>query len=185
MKHLIYLAAVVSVSVGACAQGTVNFNNSKAALGGPGAPVTCAETGARLGSNYLAQLWAGPDANSLAPIGATLAFRDGVGAGFLNTTGQDTVRVIPTVTPGGVATVQIWVWDGSKGATYLDSMHNGGATGKSHIFTVTTGGNGEPVALPANLIMLTPFSVSGCVSEPTTLALGALGLGALLWCRRA
>jgi len=183
MKHLIYLAAAVSVSVGACAQGTVNFNNSKSTVGGNGAQVTRCLDGLGVSSQFVAQLWAGPDASSLAPVGAVLAFRDGAGRGFLNTTGQDTVRVIPTVAPGAVATIRIYVWDRTKGVTYMDSVRNGGEGGLSNIFSVRTGGDDEPASLPANLVGLQPFCL--IVPEPSTLALGALGLGALLWRRRS
>jgi len=185
MKHLIYLTAVISVSVGVCAQGTVNFNNSKGAIGGNGAKVTYWDPGVGLDSSFVAQLWAGPDGSSLAPVGAVLAFRDGAGRGFLNTTGQDTVRVISTVVPGGIATIQIRVWEAAKGSTFQEALFNASVMGMSAIFTVKTGGDGEPASLPANLVGLQPFSVVPNIPEPSTVALGALGLGALLWRRRA
>ncbi len=182
MKHLMSAAAVVSVSVGACAQGTVNFNNSKSTVGGNGAKVTYYGSTLGVNSQFVAQLWAGPDASSLAPIGATLAFRDGAGVGFLNTTGQDTERVIVSVPKGGMATIRIYVWEGAKGIQFQTAVSNGSMVGLSNIFTVKTGGDGDPATLPANLVGLQPFSL--IVPEPSTLALGALGLGALLWRRR-
>lgn len=184
MKSLLLATAVVVVSVGAYAQGTVNFNNSKSTVGGNGAPVTFFDTGLGANSTIVAQLWAGPDAASLAPVGATLAFRDGAGVGFLNTTGQDTVRTITSVAKGAVATYQVVAWEIAKGATYDAAMAAGGYVGKSGVFTIKTGGDGEPAALPANLTTLTGFTVAN-IPEPSTIALGALGLGALLWRRRS
>ncbi len=186
MKSLLLATAVVVVSVGAYAQGTVNFNNSKSTVGGNGAPVTFADTTLGVNSSIVAQLWAGPDAASLAPVGATLAFRDGAGVGFLNTTGQDTVRTINSVAKGAVATYQVVAWEIAKGATYDAAVAAGGYAGKSGVFTIKTGGDGEPAALPANLTTLTGFTVAQTIiPEPSTIALGALGLGALLWRRRS
>jgi len=184
MKSLLLATAVVVASVGVYAQGTVNFNNSKSTVGGNGAPVTFADTGLGADSTIVAQLWAGPDAASLAPVGATLAFRNGAGAGFLNTTGQDTVRTIASVAKGAVATYQVVAWEIAKGATYDAAFAAGGYVGKSGVFTIKTGGDGEPAALPANLTTLTGFTVAN-IPEPSTIALGALGLGALLWRRRS
>lgn len=184
MKKLLLVAACTVASLAALAQGTVNFNNSPATVGGSGAPIFDADGTTRLaGTGFLAILYAGPAANALAPIGATLSFRTGAGAGFFNTTGQDTSRAIPTVALGAVATIQVRAWDNSSGlyATWDAASAAGAKVGQSAIFTVKTGGDGSPPALPANLVGLTSFNL---VPEPATYALLALGAGALLLRRR-
>ena len=112
-------------SVAAFAQGTVNFNNSPGAIGGNGAPFYDVDGTTRLeGTAFYGQLWAGPDINSLTPWGEPLTFRTGAGAGFFNTTGKDTSRIIGTVAPGTVATVQVRVWESLAG--YYDVAIQGG-----------------------------------------------------------
>jgi hypothetical protein len=183
MKKLTVIAMSALLSLSAWAQGTVNFNNSNAAIGAGGAPVFDVDgTTALAGTGFVAQLYAGPDANSLAPIGATLTFRTGAGAGFLNTTGQDTARIIPTVAPGAQAVIQVRAWDASY-ASYEAAAAAGGKAGASANLTVTTGGAGQPPSLPANLVGLQSFSLS-VVPEPGTLALVALGACALFLRRR-
>lgn len=184
MKKLLLVAACTVASLAALAQGTVNFNNSPSAIGGAGAPISDIDGVTKLaGTTFMAVLYAGPSAGALAPIGATLTFRTGAGAGFFNTTGQDTSRIIGTVAPGAVATIQVRAWENTSGAiTSWDLATAAGVkTGQSAIFTVTTGGVGSPPSLPANLVGLTSFSL---VPEPATYALLALGAGALLLRRR-
>ena len=77
MKLTPILAACLLGTLPVLAQGTVNFNNSPSAVGGGGAPLSLYLTngtdGVRLSGNaYLAQLYAGPDANSLAPVGVAM-----------------------------------------------------------------------------------------------------------------
>jgi hypothetical protein len=182
MKRLLAGIACLALCVGAFAQGTVNFNNSPAAVGGTGAPIFDVDNTTRLaGTAYWAQLFAGPDAGSLAPIGAALNFRTGAGAGFFNTTGVDTSRAIGTVAPGAVATIEVRAWEAAGGTSYDAAKAGGFKTGASTAFTVTTGGAGSPPSLPANLVGLTSFSL---VPEPSTYALLALGAAALFLRRR-
>jgi len=182
MKRLLAGIACLALCVGAFAQGTVNFNNSPAAVGGTGAPVFDVDGTTRLaGTAYLAQLFAGVDANSLQPYGAALTFRTGAGAGFFNTTGVDTSRAITTVAPGAVATIEVRAWEAAGGTTYDSAVAGGFKAGISSAITVTTGGAGSPPSLPANLVGLTSFSL---IPEPSTYALLALGAAALFLRRR-
>jgi hypothetical protein len=184
MKRILAGVACLALCVGAIAQGTVNFNNSPATVGGTGAPIFDVDGVTRLeGTGYLAQLFAGPDANSLSAWGDALSFRTGTGAGFFNTTGVNTSRTILTVAPGAVATIEVRAWE-TAGGTYTsyDAAFAGGAAhGRSDIFTVATGGGGTPPAPAANLVGLTSFSL---VPEPSTYALLALGAAALFLRRR-
>lgn len=170
-------------TLSALAQGTVNFNNAPSAVGGTGARIFDVDgTTALAGTAFLAQLYAGPTADSLAPIGATLTFRTGAGAGFVDTA-AGTARTIGSVAAGAVATIQVKAWEAASGATYEAALAAGGKTGFSNVITVTTGGAGEPPSLPANLTGLTSFQLT-IIPEPSTIALGLLGVGALLLRRR-
>lgn len=169
-------------TLSALAQGTVNFNNSPSAVGGAGARVFDIDgTTPAAGAAFLAQLYAGPTADSLQPIGAALPFRTGAGAGFVDTA-SGTTRSIASVGLGAVATIQVRAWAVADGATYEAALAANGKRGVSNIITVTTGGAGEPPALPANLTGLTSFTL--IIPEPSTIALGLLGVGALLLRRR-
>lgn len=168
MKKLVLLAAAVIVSAGAYAQGTINFINKAT---GVDAPVFIGDTASGVkaaGSGFNAQLFAGPDANSLVAVGAVANFLTGAGAGYFN----GGARTIPTVAPGATAFLQIV---GTDVAT--------GLQGRSAVFQVVTGGAGSPPSLPANMVGATSFAIP-TVPEPTTLALGALSLGALMLRRR-
>lgn len=182
MKTLLAGIACLALCAGAFAQGTVNFNNSPAAVGGTGAPIFDSDNTTRLaGTAYWAQLFAGPNASSLDAVGAALNFRTGTGAGFFNTTGVDTSRAIGTVAPGAVATVEVRAWEAAGGTTYSSALAGGFRVGTSTPITVTTGGAGSPPSLPANLVGLTSFNL---IPEPSTYALLALGAAALFLRRR-
>lgn len=180
LTPLIFLAG----SMGLLAQGTVNFNNSPGAIGGTGAPVmACYEDSIILleGTAWLTQLYAGPEINSLQPWGDPLSFRTGSGAGFFDTRGVNTVRVIDTVVPGAVATIEVRVWQSVGGTTYEQAFAGGFITGRSPALIVTTGGAGAPPALPANLVGLTfPLPLS-CIPEPSTNVLLLLGTIGVWW----
>jgi hypothetical protein len=105
-----------------------------------------------VGGAYLAQLYGGPDDISLAPVGGASAFiSPGRFSGGL--------RTITTVPPGGLASVQVRVWESAYGPTYEQSLLNGGKTGTSSILRITTGGGGTPPQVPAFLVGLTSFSL--------------------------
>jgi hypothetical protein len=188
MKRLLAGIACVALCVGAFAQGTVTFNNSATALGVPGgAPVFDTDGTTRLsGAGFVAELWAGPDANSLQPWGAQAPFRSGTGAGFWNP-GTDATRIIGNVTPGAAATVVIRAWETAGGtiASWTAAVAGGVKRGESAAIVVpVTGGvvvGGNPPTFPAALTGLTSFSL---VPEPATYALLALGAAALFIRRR-
>lgn len=185
MKKLLAGIACVALCVGAFAQGTVNFNNSPATVGGTGAPVFDIDGTTRLaGDGYFAQLYAGPDASSLLPWGDPLSFRTGAGAGFFNTTGVNTSRTIGNVAAGAAASIQVRAWANAGGThtSYDAAFAAGAATGQSPILELaSTGGGGIPPAPAVNLVGLQSFSL---VPEPSTYALLALGAAALFLRRR-
>ncbi len=185
-------AVAVAVSVEAMAQGTVLFGNSGALLGTvqPIYLSYCGPWGScdvKLeGTAYLAQLWAGPTPESLAPIGAALPFRTGAGAGII--VNQSNERVIESVAPGAMAWVQIRAWAAAAGATWEEAVSVsctgvGLDSGRSSVWMVRTGG-GSPDQLPQPLYGFMSFSIHQPCPEPSTVALGLLGLATLGWARR-
>jgi hypothetical protein len=95
---------------------------------------------------------------------------------------------IPGATPGGTAAVQVRAWDNVGGTvTSWAAVLSGPPTvsrGVSAPFTAgPLGDPNDATKLPANLVNLTSFSIAP-VPEPGVIALGVLGLGALLLRRR-
>jgi len=184
MKKLIYIAALLTASLGAYAQGTIAFNNR--VIGTVDAPVFDVGGTVRLGGTaFFAQLYAGAAGtaeDALVAIGAPVTFRTGGAAGYVNPVSEITV---PGVAVGATARVQMRAWDATFG-TYGAAVSGQGKNGKSNLFDVSgLGGQGPsgPPATPPNLAGLTSFSLIQ-VPEPSTIALGALGVAALLFRRR-
>ncbi|MBI5384903.1 MAG: immunoglobulin domain-containing protein [Verrucomicrobia bacterium] len=132
--------------------GAVNFANI---FGPVRAPVYDVDGTTKLeGAAYLAQLYAGTNAETLAPVGAAVPFRTGSGAGLF--TGG--IRFIAAVPPGGMATVQVRAWESVAGPTFEQARAANGKAGVSDTFTVRTGGGIPPVP-PAWLLGLSSFSL--------------------------
>jgi len=186
MKKILLTFAGVLLAVGVQAQGTVNFANNAASA------ISNITTLARVpaGSSFLAQLYYGPagavsDAAfiSVTNAPATFTLAGQVLAGARNT----------TLAGGAVGSFQIRSWQASLGSTWeaaypvWQSMVQPTAVlGKSDIIQVTTGDPGAiPPGTPASLIAagLKGFYLQP-VPEPSVIALGALGLAAVLWRRR-
>jgi len=177
MKKLIYVAAFLAASMAAYAQGTITFNNR--VTGTVDAPVFDVGGTVKLdGANgYFAQVYAGPDAGSLAAVGSPVAFRVGSAAGYIS--GGDVS--IASVAGGAKAQVQLRAWGGGF-ASYEAAVAGGAKFGSSSIFeSLPLGGAGAPPSTPPAMVGLTSFSL---VPEPSTIALGALGMAALLIRRR-
>jgi hypothetical protein len=150
------------------AQGTVNFHNLPPV---PDAPVFDIDGTTRLnGPRYQAFLVAGPTADSLAPVGPSVPFLTGEGAGYF----AGGTRTIPTVIPGQTAFLEVRYWDTATGATWEEAAYWGG----SPVFVVVTGGAGEPPSLPSTLVGLQSFNL---IPEPSTLLLGSIALAPFLW----
>jgi hypothetical protein len=109
------------------------------------------------GSNYLAQLYAGPSLDLLRPAAQPTPFQTGTRAGYF---------VPQTVTLGNVqagsnAVVQVCVWDATYGTSYEQARTTGGRFGRSAILQVIAGGvttNGVPFP-PPTLQGLQSFSL--------------------------
>ena len=151
-----YVGVVVSravvVNVTEYAGGTVNFANL---FGTVPAYVYDVDGTTKLdGSAYLAQLYAGTNETTLLPVGGAVPFMSGNWAGlFLGGT-----RHIPSVPPGGIATVQVRAWEAAGGPTFEECVSIGGKAGVSTVFSVHTGG-GVPPMPPTWLLGLQSFSL--------------------------
>ena len=86
--------------------------------------------------------------------------------------------IVPTVAPGQQATVVMRIWEGAVGSSYDMAL----LKCQSNPITLTLGGvpaTGAPIP-DAVLVGLQIF----CMPEPSTMALGLLGVAALLYRRR-
>jgi hypothetical protein len=122
------------------------------------------------GMDFVAELWAGPDLDSLAPVSWMVPFGTGMAAGYWSA-GSSAVVYVPSVAPGATAFVQVRVWEVALGATYEEARASGGRIGKSIVMALVTGGAGTPPSLPANLVGLTPFRLGD--DPPAPLNAGA------------
>ena len=100
----------------------------------------------------MAQLYAGPDLASLRPVGQPTPFQSSYNAGYF----VPQTLTLGNVAPGSNAVVQVRAWDTSLGSSFEAARAMGGRFGKSAIFQVVAGGNGNP---PANLQGLQSFSL--------------------------
>jgi MYXO-CTERM domain-containing protein len=176
MKKALVAIAALLISVSAYAQGQINFNTHV----GTGASAT---VDARVfnpdGSAAIAgygQLFIVNGAGSTAtytPLvdlnGGATAFRtSAAGAGYFNGGG------VTAPSAGGTYNIVLRAWQGAAGSTYDSATVKGQSAVLSVVLT-------EAPAIPNDLVGLTGFTMT---PEPTTMALGALGLGALLLYRR-
>lgn len=171
-------------------RGTVNFDNY-VLIAGIDAPVFESDGVTRAqGESLRAQLWGGPDADHLLPAGEPAWFRTGAGAGYWAS--ANSLRTLPNVLAGAVATVQVRVWDAAVAADFETAVAAGAKYGVSAALTVKTGGDGAPPSLPADLVGLQSFALAPAltitnqpagglffVGEPVALEVGASASGAL------
>ncbi|MBU6399353.1 MAG: PEP-CTERM sorting domain-containing protein [Verrucomicrobia bacterium] len=162
---------------GAYAQGLVAFGNSN--------PINDADGVTGLSAPFQAELYAGTSASSLTPI--TSSITPFIGGGFFFNANTVTV---PGIAGGANAFLAIAVWNPADGSTFEAASLKAGAHVGSDLanpFQLALGGAGTPPSAPAVI----PSSVAGfnlsivqAVPEPTTIALGLLGAGALFLRRR-
>lgn len=210
MKKTGIILAALTLTVSAFGQGQVNFNNRITGVGAfvapiygvnPAAPTvriagnstanggTANYTGVPLlqGSGFSAALWEGPADSAtgldFTQISAITGFRTATTLGGI----IQTPAVVNTATASGSrAAFQVRAWDNKGGtiANWADALAAGQrgetATGFSDTFSMTVGGGSSPAP---NITGLRSFNLT-IVPEPSLIALGALGFGALLLRRR-
>jgi MYXO-CTERM domain-containing protein len=185
MKKLLLLAGLLVAAVGSYAQGTVNFANGGA---GVNAPVTYIAPGgssalATSANGVYAMLFIGPagatDLTTLTTNGVSgaPALVGGTAGYFFGG-----ARTITGFTSGQTVTAQVrlWVTPNASGYSGDPSVRNEGLYATSNPIQVTLGGGttGTP-----NMVGLQAMTI-GPVPEPSAIALGLLGLGAVALIRR-
>lgn len=188
MKIILLTVLAAFLPAAALAQGLVDFNNFKWRLGLDGrvfVPSSFSWWPEPVGDAFYGQLYAGPTADSLAPIGVAVRFRNmasGLGSGRIFGPGA---VVVPTVPSGQEAYVQLRAWRVADGATYEQAASKGEWWhGFSNIIKVRVdGGVDNPSGSPADLLGLTHTVIP--IPEPSATVLGLLGAAALLLRRRA
>jgi hypothetical protein len=192
MKRLLSLAFTLATCVSALAQGTLNFANFFS--GNTTNPIYDTDGTTRLGAGFIAGLYAGTVGtawDSLTAVAPTAAFPSAAGPGFF----LGGSHVVPSVNTGSPAAIQVRVWNAAF-ATWdaaWAAYQAGDPTAKVGVngwngtglptTTFTTPNLGGGAVSPANLVGLTSFQLYA-VPEPSTIALGVLGIGALLLRRR-
>jgi hypothetical protein len=187
MKKLLLTAAAIAASLNLYAQGTVTFQNSTATLvqnGLTGLPVAEAD-------GIRAMLYWAPasDANNFTPIsGATVVGK----AGALTVAGRfsgGTATTGAATAPGAGAWFQVKAWELAYGTTYeiaSAAPASGGRQalrGESNKFLTSSTGN-PPLTPAVNLATSGLQGFTVVVPEPSVIALGLIGAGALLALRR-
>jgi len=172
---------MVSALSAAAADGTVDFNTV-----GSGNPVFDVNgTTALSGSGFMAQIyWSATPTGTFVAGGTAQAFLTGAAAGFVSPSfggaASDSVTLAGT-SPGGSVSVQVRAWKVSTGATWDVAT----TRGSSASFTVAMGGGGPPPLPNSDLSGMPGFKLTATVvPEPSTIALGLLGAGALLLRRK-
>jgi hypothetical protein len=131
---------------------------------GVNAPVFDTDGVTRLnGAGYLAQLYAGPTADSLAAVGPAVPFMTGDLAGYWSVL-PNSIRNIPAVAPGSPAFVQARVWQSGKGLTFEQAAAAGSKLGQSAVLQIPTAPAGPPLVPPTAWTGLQSFSLQSTLT---------------------
>jgi hypothetical protein len=186
MKKLIPFLVVLAGALTAYPQAEVNFaNNNLTPTNTPGQPNDrlVRFSGSRapvVGTNLSAVLLYGTSATSLtahtqpARFRVTTTSQPGTWSG-----GTRTLTGIAN-TPGTQITLQVAVYDNVQYASYAAALAGGGILGTSALFTFTVP---TPPPGPTSFDMIN-FASFEIVPEPSVIALGLIGAGALFMLRR-
>jgi hypothetical protein len=194
MKKLIPLLILVGGAVSGFSQGQISFQNSVAfatvdPTGGAreiytSTPFVAGAAGNGLsGTQFVAELYMGADAGSLAPMTSTISrFRaaTSINRGKWAATGVNGPNdfVTTAFAPGTIVTCQVKVWDLSLFPAYEGA---GGITGQSSTFTYKVPPIGDTTVADFYMEGLQAFAL---VPEPSAIALGVMGIAGLLFIRR-
>jgi len=177
MKKSILTALVASAAVGAFAQGTVVFSNLTGLS--PGQPIFNVDGTTKLTSAYEGQVYESATAGGTFTAVGNIVSVTGTTGYILGGS-----EVLAGVAGGANVFIEIRAWKTSDGSSYEAALAANGATGVSIPVAYSTGNpGGSPPTAAGPLTGFKSFNLVN-VPEPTTIALGALGLGALLIRRR-
>jgi hypothetical protein len=174
MKNCIILFVLFLAGSGVSAQ-TVDFNNTRTFASPGDRRVHDWTFGPLVGTQFVAQLYYGADAGSLAPVTSNpLRFRNVPSTDPLAGTWVGATRTLTGFTPGQIVTLQVWAWDSTGGATYATAS----GRGQSATFTYRIPAAGAPPTeyYIENFRDFTGFFV---IPEPGGIALVAVGAVAL------
>lgn len=182
MKKLIPSLAILLIAVSHAGAQAIDFRNTVVfdTPGNRDVYLNSVSPGNELvGTAYMVQLYYGANAGSLQALTTpALRFRDVAAsdplAGTWSGGGQ---RTLTGFNVGDIVTIQLRAWDSRSGATF-DAA---GIRGQSATFTYQIPAAGS---LPSDFYMegLSAFAV--IVPEPSVIALGVIGAGALFMLRR-
>lgn len=195
MKKLFPIVAALVISAQAAfSQGTVNFANTGAFATTADRNVYQGAVGAAklVGSSYVAALYYGTSDSTITTFAirsltagddtlarSVVAFRDVDPSNTAAGTWVGGIRTMLGTQVGQALKMQIRVWDISKFASYDLAVAGGGTVGQSGIFDYTVAASTDAAGLKIN--NMRAFAI---VPEPSTIALGVIGLGSLLLFRR-
>jgi len=197
MKKTLMLAGLIA-AVSAMAQGTLNPANYATAI--PGVPnsgvnspftidASVDATTPKLWNGYVAQIFisATGTQDSMSAVGSLITFTGAAGKGtglFLGKTMTfDEAHGLPAFAPGASVFVQVAVFPSTYGSFVAAIADPAANVGQSAILPITLGGSGTPPGPAANLAGLGVVTVKP-IPEPSVIAPGLLGAGALLIRRR-
>jgi len=169
MKKVLTAIAALLVSVSAYAQGQINFK-THIASDTPPIDFKVFNSDGSLAANGFAELF--------IKNGTTYTAMDG-GPATINAAGYVSAGVanFASAAPGSTVSMVLRAWQGAAGSTFDTAT----SKAESNPFNITFAVAPNP---PGDLLTLGTGSMTLAVPEPTTLALGAVGLGALLIRRR-
>jgi hypothetical protein len=183
MRKLVALFAVTVVAASALAQGTVSFNNNSAFATVANRLVNNVGGAPLVGTDFVAQLYFGSAGTAVGSLTAvtTAPARFRIATTSSPGTWSGGTRTLDGIASGVTATLQVRVWNATAfPAGYDAAVAGGGVTGFSDPFAYTVPAAGSP---PAAFFMenMRGFTL---VPEPSTIALGVLGLAGLVFIRR-
>jgi len=187
MKKALLTLAALAMAASAYAQGTITFFNSgiDSASGGTTYDAPIFEVGGTTrasGAAFTAGLFIGSgDSATLVP-GSQTTFLTGGGAGFFNPVFD---LPVPGNAPGSTPTLTVRAWSTSAGS-FAAAKAGAGQFGEQTFAAKQLGGP-NPTPPPPSFFTPTMTGFTGFimqVPEPSTIALGAIGIGALLLRRR-